>query len=470
MLFSVALLAIPVAAEAQEVIIRVGLSTGTRFEVEICCGAYEVVDLATGNVQFRAQQGSRWVVALSPLGAVEVAKYGEGPPLAVSGPVLFRRLPSAGSAPLFSFGGRRYRGDLKVEKRAEPVLVAVNLVELEEYLYGVVGEEMGYSAPPEALKAQAVASRTYALARRASQAASAYDVTTGQDTQVYVGFEAETKPGFERVKSAVDATRGLVMYYQGRLIEAYFHSNAGGHTENSENVWQVAQPYLRGVPSPWDEYAWRISQDPQGWPAYTYQWTKTLTREELMKRVADWNAARTGKPEQQINVGEIIDLVPWRLGASGTPTVSGRITKLIIRGRNAQVELRGEQARSLLGLRSTLFEMSFDSQAFVLTGRGTLAESRVTEGWLAASRDGAAPANGNGTTYWVLGAGGVRRLPKVFTMVEFRGKGYGHGVGMSQWGARGMAAQGASFRDILEHYYNQGRKDGGLKIAAYSGG
>lgn len=459
----------PALAQAGE-IIRVGLGAElARAEVEIYSGTYEIVDLATGATLGEANRGSRWVLAPAAAG-VEIAAGEGGSPFAL-GSVLFRRRGEQGQTPVFVLNGRRYRGDLRLDKGKSGGLVAVNLLDVEEYLYGVVGEEMGYRAPVEALKAQAVASRTYALYRRASQSSALYDVGTDQATQVYAGFEAETKPGFERVKEAVDATRGEVIYYQGKLIEAYFHANAGGHTEYSENVWQLALPYLRGVPSPWDEYALRYQpQDARGWPAYTYRWEKVMTRNELAQRIAAWNAARQGQPEQGIDVGEVLELLPSRLDKSGNPTVSGRITTLVIKGRAGQKELRGEAARSLLGLRSTLFEVVPDSQVFLL-GAGAKPEARQeAETLMALAGQSPVAVNAGAPTYWVLGADGVKRqLPKIFTRLEFRGRGYGHGVGMSQWGAQGMAVEGHSYREILEYYYNQNKRDGRLKIAPYQG-
>lgn len=459
----------PALAQAGE-IIRVGLGTElARVEVGIHSGEYEVVDLATGALLATAGQGSRWVLAPAAAG-IEISPTGGNQVFAL-GSVLFRHRGEEGQASVFALNGRRYRGDLRLDKGKAGGLMAVNLLDVEEYLYGVVGEEMGYRAPLEALKAQAVASRTYALYRRMSQRSAPYDVGVDQATQVYAGYEAETKPGFERVKQAVDATRGEVIYYQGQLIEAFFHANAGGHTENSENVWQQALPYLRGVPSPWDEYALRYQpQDARGWPAYTYSWEKVMTREEMAQRIGAWNAARQAQPDQVINVGGVLELVPSRVDKNGNPTVSGRIATLVIKGRTGQKELRGEAARSLLGLRSSLFEILADSQVFLLAAGAAPEARQEAETLTALTAQGPVAVNAGAATYWVLGADGVsRQLPKVFTQLTFRGRGYGHGVGMSQWGAQGMAVEGHSYRDILEYYYNQNKRDGRLKIAPYQG-
>jgi stage II sporulation protein D len=334
-----------------------------------------------------------------------------------------------------------------------------------------VGEEISYRAPAEALKAQAVASRTFALSRCATQSAEPFDLGVSQNYQVYSGFAAESKPGFEQVKSAIDNTRGQVIYYRGKLIEAYFHANAGGYTENSENVWQQALPYLRGVPSPWDEYALRYQpQSPDGWPAYSYHWDKTITRTELEQRLANWNTAHADQPDQIIDVGEVIALVPSQVGADGNRSVSGRVTRLMLIGNAGQKELRGETARSLLGLRSTLFTLQPDSQVFRLGANQQPQEQQEGGTLRALPGQGAyGPVNQGAATYWVVGSGGIKReIPKFFGSLSFSGYGHGHGLGMSQWGAWGMAVSGYAYQDILEYYYNQNKHDGSLQIVPYA--
>ena len=154
-----------------------------------------------------------------------------------------------GSSPanLFRYQSR-YRGDLYIYNESSG-LMAVNVVDLENYLAGVLVKEMGVTAPLEALKAQAVVSRTYALSNRNPSAY--YDLSADTSTQVYGGYEAETVPGMERIYEAIRATEGLVINYDGDLIQAFFHANGGGHTENSENAGEKV-PYLKGVPSPYD--------------------------------------------------------------------------------------------------------------------------------------------------------------------------------------------------------------------------
>ncbi|MEO0407100.1 MAG: SpoIID/LytB domain-containing protein [Cyanobacteria bacterium P01_A01_bin.135] len=272
-------------------------------------------------------------------------------------------------------GDSWYRGRTQVVATAEG-LTAVNHVDLEDYLYSVVASEMPTSWPAAALQAQAVAARSYALHQRQHRGNVVFDVGDTTSWQVYKGIAQEAPS----VISAVDATAGQVLTHNGRIIEAVFHSSSGGHTENVENVWSSAIPYLRGV-ADFDQ------------AAPVFRWTKQVSAADVRAKIS--------------GVGNVISMTPERL----TPT--GRIASMQIVGDAGRRSMKGSELRSLLGLRSTLFE--------VQPQLGQLAS-----------------------------AGNLIAAPTSFTFV---GRGYGHGVGMSQWGARGMADQGYGYDSILGHYY-----------------
>ena len=137
---------------------------------------------------------------------------------------------------------RWYRGRIRIIRQGSGV-TALNLVDLEEYLYSVVGAEAIPSWPQEALKAQSVAARTYALYQMNSSGNRIYDLDTTTRTQVYKGLESE----FTSTHEAVNATAGQIMSFNSKPILAVFHSSSGGHTENVEDVWNSPLPYLRGV-------------------------------------------------------------------------------------------------------------------------------------------------------------------------------------------------------------------------------
>jgi stage II sporulation protein D len=259
-------------------------------------------------------------------------------------------------------GNRWYRGRIKLSI-ADGGVAAVNTVDLEEYLYSVVGAEMSPSWPLEALKAQAVAARSYALYQRNTRGNSVYDVGDTTSWQVYNGMEKEASTTI----AAVEATKDQVLAYDGKAIEAVFHSSAGGHTEDVENVWQEARPYLRGVPA-YDS----VAPD--------YQWTETFSQGELSDLI--------------YGVGTVVQMSPARTSPHG------RVITMTVSGDGGTRTIGGDELRSALNLRSTLFTVS-----------------------------------SNGGTF------------------TFSGGGFGHGVGMSQWGAYAMAGQGYSYQQILAHFY-----------------
>lgn len=252
-------------------------------------------------------------------------------------------------------------------------------LDLESYLIGVVAAEMPAAFHIEALKAQAVAARTYILHRVAQgelvpETAGAVITTDPQTGQAWLSQDeswerwgSQAAEHWERVASAVRDTRGEVLVYGGEPIFAAYHSSSGGHTENSENYWSGAEPYLRGVPDPFDTDKYRDS-------ALTIP-TSTV--------VASLNAtvASTTSPF----VMRVIERFP-----------SGRVKSVQI-GNNT---LSGREIREALGLQSTMFDVE------TIAG-----QVRITQ------------------------------------------QGYGHGVGMPQYGAQGMALEGYTYDEILRYYY-----------------
>lgn len=278
---------------------------------------------------------------------------------------------------LIWIGDRWYRGRVLLTPSSNG-LTAVNYVDMEEYLYSVVASEMPASWNLEALKAQAVAARSYALNKQQKTASGLYDVQDTTASQVYKGVAAET----ESTREAVRSTDSQVLTYGGKVIEAVFHSSSGGHTENSENVWSSALPYLRGVPD--------FDQN-----APVFQWSQQFSEPQLRSKLA----AQFG--QDIYNLGNIVAIAP----AVSSP--HGRLKTLSVQGDRGSRTLNATQVRQALGLRSTLFTAS-------PTGAGKASSSSFV----------------------------------------FQGRGFGHGIGMSQYGAKGMAEQGNSYKQILGHYYS----------------
>ena len=266
--------------------------------------------------------------------------------------------------------GRSYRGSLSVHREGAGLAV-VNEVPLEEYVAGTLLAEVYGSWEEPVLRAQAVATRTYALYRAARAGGRFYDVEATQLGQVYRGIAAET-PGAWR---AVLDTEGEYLAWAGKPILAAFHSASGGRTASSAEVWGRALPYL-------------VSVDVEGEEASpdTY-WRTYLSRRE-MQRVLE---------SRGVQVGELLDL---RV-ASRSP--SGRVAELRAIGSRGAKRVSPRELRRALGtrvVRSTLFALRRE-------GRG----------------------------FWLVGSG------------------RGHGVGMSQWGARALARDGVRYAEILSRFY-----------------
>jgi stage II sporulation protein D len=230
---------------------------------------------------------------------------------ALPGPLLFQ----PGAAPLAL--EHPYRGSLQVDV-ANGKLRAINTVALEQYLYGVVPAEMPYTWSPEALKAQAVVARSYALATRHT---GAFDLYPDTRSQMYLGLDHE-KPS---TNAAVNATAGKVVLYGGQVAKTYFFSTSGGRTSSAQDAWGDPVPYLVSVPDPYDS----ISPH-HDWGPYTFTGATLAKRLKLP--------------------GQILDLQP-QLNSSG------RIKALSIVGTKGIVSVPGNDLRRKLGLRSTWFSV-----------------------------------------------------------------------------------------------------------------
>ncbi|MCR4442063.1 MAG: SpoIID/LytB domain-containing protein [Peptococcaceae bacterium] len=449
--------------------LRVLLASGiSSADFSVSEGSYELVDYVTQRVISSNANTGTWIVAPKGNGNIQVSHNGSPVQGALSSLVILRQ-KDAGQLNVFRYKNKRYRGDLLVENLGGKIYL-INVIDMEQYLYSVVGAEMGLGAPEEAYKAQAVASRTYAFYKKENPYLN-YDVETTQMSQVYGGYDSELQGG-EPVKRAVDATRGLVIYYDGKLIQAFFHANAGGYTESAVNVWSYNLPYIRPVPTPEDSYATQVTQYGD-WPGVSYQWEKTFSRQELLDVLKKWNAENPG---EKVSVGQVVELAVSRQAVDPVTreylpvqTQSGRVTRLDIIGTNGIKSFFKDNIRSVLGLRSTLFNITFDSTIQVWNAFATLDVFNRASDLVSINADGfTGKLNGNNDNYYVVSAEGMKTIPKVFNTVTITGRGYGHGLGMSQWGAWGMAARGVGYRRIIEHFYNQGLNDGRLEVKPYN--
>ncbi len=348
--------------------------------------------IVTGESQLKIEHGATERIALNPV----VIESADG---------------------IVLIDGDPYRGLGEVWTNSGGTLAGINELALETYLYGVVPREL----PPvpyglaEAQKAQAVAARTYALANMGKRASDGYDLLPTTSDQVYGGVAAEHPIS----TAAVDETAGTVAVYQGALISTLYHSTSGGFTANSEDVYANFVPYLRGVPDRErgnslehaSLQAFKRHANPKNlrnsangdyeadWSVY-HRWVVNWSHDEMAAALA----AGFGQPVTRVDAIRVVDRADH-----------GRVRQIEFDTDVGTLVAFKDQIRShlpyptasggLSSLRSTLFFI----EEHTVQGEDV--------GWIA------------------------------------YGGGWGHGVGMSQTGAVGMAEKGATYEEILAHYY-----------------
>ena len=329
-------------------------------------------------------------------------------------------------ADVTTINDRPYRGRVRVDfSGGDPQVV--NELRLADYLASVVGSEIPATWEVEALKAQAVAARNYAL-QQVNPSAD-YDICDSQFCQAYDGVAGE----YPSTIQAVRETSGVVAMYEGDLIAAYYASNMGDHTTSAVDVWGRDVPYLRGVPSPSDVEALSTS-----WGAAGYRWTRAIP----LYRIADLRTA-SGV------LGELTEVRVLRTAQSGQPA------EVELLGDQGAVTLSGDDIRITLGLPSAFAEFR------TVPGERLVLLNPTPRRVAALQADGYSLELRRRSVAFAEAPAGVQLVRGTLDVAEFRlpprlivnGRGFGHGVGMSQWGAQGLAKRGYSFDQILTHYY-----------------
>ncbi len=376
----------------REPAVAVGLHVDTA---EVQLGATSEYELVSGGgaVLRRVPATETTVVRADAQGSLRARVAGEE---IDAGSSLVARPSGMG---MVAINGRPYRGSALVRASGPGRLTAINQVDMESYLLGVVPHEIGRVGPEllEAAKAQAVAARTYAFRYLGRRASLGFDVFATVEDQVYGGAGAEHEP----VSRAVRETAGEILTYAGEPIEAFYHSTCAGQTAAIEEVWPTERPrpYLVSV----------VDVDPATGVAFDstsnrFRWTQRWTAEEihdiLNRTLAD------SLPAGASDIGELQDFEVLAL------TPSQRIERLRITTSNGSFDVGGDRIRWIF-----------------LTPSGSILNSSRFD--LRIERDA---------------AGGV-------TGVVAEGMGWGHGIGMCQVGAMGRARAGQNYRTILQTYY-----------------
>ncbi|GCE64143.1 sporulation protein [cyanobiont of Ornithocercus magnificus] len=337
-------------------------------------------------------------------------------------------------------GKQLYRGEFYLQRSSTGIQV-VNHVPVEAYLASVVGGEMPLNWPLAALQAQAIAARTYALYHRDADA-SHYDVKATIASQIYKGVKTEALSA----QKAVATTKSLVLVHSGRLINAVFHSSSGGRTETSGQVWSRELPYLISV----------LDHDQH---SPMHRWSALFSAERMQKLFRETAGLKSI---------EVLEASP-----------SGRIRSVRVYGKYSSFILSGRKLRQRLGLKSTLVSLNLlsnnPSSKWVKLSQHhkpvpLLTSPQFGKVGMSSSQE-EKRKNVRRRQSWHIPASPplplsiLRSTPlstnKAHPALLITGGGHGHGVGMSQWGAYGLAMRGANFRQILRHYYR------GVEIIPY---
>lgn len=320
--------------------------------------------------------------------------------------ILVKHILSGAGMTWASMDDKEYRGKLQILHNTQlNTLIPINIVNLEEYLQGVISSEMPTLFPMDALRAQAVLARTYASKHLGKHRAYGYDVCDTQNCQVYGGVSAES----ERANAAVESTMGKILQYQNKPIESVFSANCGGITQSSKDAGWSETPYLQPVSDYQDfdfttlqPYHFReLLQYPhQAYSQYNkqvslaaFRWTRVVDEPELREIIK----------RRKKDIGKITALIPLKRGRSGY------VSQLRVKGTKGEVILNKEN----------------------------VIRNNLSLGMLRSS-------------YFIVEPHYEKRQLKYFV---FYGGGWGHGVGFDQTGAAGRAEAGQDYKTILKHYF-----------------
>ncbi len=437
-IFSLLISANTILSAEKQPILRVGVFL-SQTEVNIGGdGTFKIYNLKSNNLI--SEEHNKIVKLLPHDKGIEI--LGKG---VYSGPI--KIIPVGNTKIIVVFNGQkyRYRGNIEIDiDKEHRKLNVINIIGIEEYLYGVLKKEISPRWPAEALKAQAVAARTFAIFNMNKYIDKGYNICASTNSQAYGGVNHEDP----LTNKAVDETRGVIITYKGKPINAVYHSDSGGYTEDSENVWGSFLPYLRSVKSKFEE---KVSP-----PHHT--WSYSINVKDLTEKLQ----------KQGYTVNSVVSI------EAANKSETGRISELVfITDNNEVINMKANNFRSLIGvglIRSTLFSIKVIGKEIEIAKdtedkkeiEDKEEQRKSTKEILEQKKD------------WTIKEllelmkknKEEREKEKKVEVSEveivksntpltfiFSGSGNGHGVGMSQWGAYGMALQGSRYQDILKYYY-----------------
>ena len=334
-----------------------------------------------------------------------------------------------------------YNGYALFKRLSGSDMTIINIVNMYDYLSSVIGQEMSPSWPAEALKAQAVAAKCYALTSLTRYKDYGFNLDATTNSQVYMGTSKVT----DTTRAAVNATKGVMALYNGQVAQTFFYSCDGGLTEDAVNVWGNAFPYLTAVKDTYEKAD-------EGQYA---RWTVTLTKDEIATKLKN----------KGVDLGNITSIQITQR------TPIGRVKELTITGTNGSKSYTKTTCYSILGLKSSNYSIVGSSSAstdlasssyVAIRGENSI-EKILQSGLTVITGSGIAQVSGSLCVATKNGIVTLTPTEPANTAVKdtavsadsytFSGGGWGHGVGMSQWGAKAMADQGFSYQDILKFYF-----------------
>ncbi len=431
-------------AEAREV---QGTLGGIGSIVGTSAYGMSVVETGTDHILFQYDNGASGALAIQPdvTGAGEVQTW---------------------------FSGYKYRGGFQYHRRTGGNLTVVNVLPLEDYINGVVCYEMGREWPLEALKAQALCARTYVLKNLGKHNSHGFDICPSDSCQVYRGMGSE-RPDYgpsEASMRAVAETAGMVVKYNGRLAEVFYVSSFGGASEDAKNIWGSdtvnEYPYLRGVEDPYEadlDYANAFSP-------WTVTYTTSQLTQQLQKSGLGVGTSVKSLELHYSDLGNVIQAtVHWANGQNSTISASNIRSRFDVRSIRFTVNGSGTGGTGAPSDPENGGEVYINGSAvsggiegkYVISGSGAV--SQVGDKPYAISGTGSISAVGTGggpnnSTATQPGGGTVTVTGSTYT---FNGGGWGHQVGMSQYGANAMARRGFTGSEIVEFYFP------GVQVAHY---
>lgn len=414
MLFALSVHCFAVESEYKETL-RVGLSYGPS--AKATASFYSNEDIAVYDVNTNegiAYIGAGNIIEVTAIGGIVTCNAFECYTDVV-------RFESEGT---IFYNNKEYRGAFEVRNNGDLFRI-INIVGMSDYLSSLLGREMSSTWPLEALKAQAVCARNYALTIGGKHASYGFDICAEQHCQVYGGVASEAKS----TRRAVEETEGVIVTYKDKVVPLYYFSCDGGYTEDSENVWVSAEGYLRGKKD--------VYENPEF--AKLYNWEKTFTKEQVEEILFN----------RGIDIGELKDIV------IDEKSDNNGVIKLTFIGEKGEKSITKSSVRSYLSLNSNAFDIKKHTSE---AEEEEETETEVVHVW---TSEGIFPVS---EPEYVLSADGLYELPYekkveveekdvVYEKYTFEGHGWGHLVGMSQWGAYSMAVLGFDYKDILSFYF-----------------